>query len=187
MKKSIFTLMLIFVSMATSVNAADLPEKSLYHFKQKWRNQAGKKVSLESLRGEPQVLTMIYTHCSGTCPLIVETLKKIEKKFSEISTKKIGFVLISMDPERDSPKELKAFAKAHSIKNKNWTLLTSDESSTREFAAALDFTYKKSPNGMFIHQNTIFVLDRDGVLAQQYPDLNDAESEIVKELSLLLG
>lgn len=165
--------------------AEPLPEKSIYHFKQVWKNQYGKKVALDSLRGRVRVVAMIYTQCKGACPLIVNTLKRIEKKLPADDFNKTGFVLFSMDPKRDSSKVLKKFSKTFQLQKERWQLLTSDENNVQELAAALDFSFKESPNGMFVHQNTIFVLDSEGVLVGQYANLDEAVEGVVEELSRL--
>lgn len=178
---------IVWLGLSSSVFADDLPEKSIYQFEQEWENQNGKRQSLESLKGKARILAMIYTSCSGACPLIVNTLKRIENKLSPDNLKKTGFVLVSMDPKRDSPKVLKRFAKAHGINKKNWVLLTSDKNNTQEIATALDFNFKEGTNGMFIHQNTIFVLDSKGVLINQYPNLDEAVAGVEKALSQIIG
>lgn len=175
---------LVFSSFGWS--EPDFPEKSIYHLKQEWRDAGRKKVALDSLQGKIQVVTFIYTHCKATCPLIVQAFKKIEKQLSQEQQKQISFTLFSMDPERDTPKVLKSFTRAHQIKKTHWRLLTSNQDQVRELAAALDFTFKKSEGGMFLHQNTLFLLDERGVVIEQYPNLNEAPAEVVKELSRLV-
>lgn len=94
-------------------------------------------------------------------------------------------VLFSMDPKRDSPKVLKKFSKTFQLQKERWQLLTSDENNVQELAAALDFSFKESTNGMFVHQNTVFILDSDGVLVGQYMNLDEAVDGVEKELSRL--
>lgn len=186
MIKRIFLIASLACCFAFVSKAAELlPEKSLYHFKQTWKNQYGKKVSLEDLRGRVRIVAMIYTQCKGACPLIVNTLKRVEAKLSTGDLDKTGFVLFSMDPKRDSPKVLRKFAKAFKLKKERWQLLTSDESNVQELAAALDFSFKESSNGMFVHQNTIFVFDSNGVLAGQYANLDEAVDGVAKASSRL--
>ncbi len=183
MKNIILLSGLIFLGITGRAFAADFPEKSLYQLKQEWTRQDGKKQTLESLQGKVWVAAMIYTHCSSACPLIVESIKKIERQLPPEKSGKVGFVLFSMDPKRDTPKSLKDFAKAHALGKENWLLLTSNKNTVQELSAALDFNFKEAANGMFIHQNTIFILDAEGVVIHQYPNLDEAVSEAAKALS----
>ncbi len=178
---------IVWLGAISTVLADELPEKSIYQFKQEWKNQNGKKQSLESLRGKVRIVAIIYTSCSGACPLIVNTLKKIERNMSSTDIEEIGFVLFSMDPKRDTPKVLKSFAKAHGIKKKNWVLLTSDKNNAQELATVLDFNFKEGANGMFIHQNTIFILDSNGQMIAQYPNLDEAVEGAQKTLARVLS
>lgn len=183
MKKTILGAIIILLATGGGSFAADFPEKSLYQLKQEWTNQNGKKQALESLQGKVWVAAMIYTHCSSACPLIVESIKKIERQLPPEKAGKIGFVLFSMDPKRDTPKSLKAFAKAHALGKENWLLLTSNKNTVQELSAALDFNFKETQNGMFLHQNTLFILDAKGVVIHQYPNLDEAVAGAVKTLS----
>ena len=79
---------------------------SVYDLDAHWRDQRGNARQLSSLRGRPQVVAMIYTHCSTTCPFTVAEMKRIERE----SPRDVGFVLVSLDPARDDPARLAAFA-----------------------------------------------------------------------------
>src|SRR4029453_1751300 len=39
------------------------------------RNQDGDPVSMRSLRGQPVVVTFLYTHCEDTCPIQAQTIR----------------------------------------------------------------------------------------------------------------
>ena len=50
---------------------------------------------------------MFYTSCQYICPLIVDSGKAIEHQLSPAERGRIGIVLISMDPARDTPTALR--------------------------------------------------------------------------------
>src|SRR5579885_1346108 len=41
-------------------------------------DQFGKQISLSQFRGEPVVLTFLYTHCPDVCPLTAEKLHQVQ-------------------------------------------------------------------------------------------------------------
>lgn len=183
MKKSLLTAAFFLLAAVMPVLSAELPDNSLYQFGQEWTNQYGEKQSLESLQGKVRIFAMVYTRCTSACPLIVQAMKKIEQQLPPEAAGKIGFVLFSMDPKRDTPESLRDFVRTHGIGKDNWLLLTSNQDNVQELTAAIAFNFKEAADGVFIHQNTISVLDAKGVLVHQYPNLEDAVSEAVKGLS----
>ncbi|WP_374193483.1 SCO family protein [Trinickia mobilis] len=71
----------------------------------------GKTVSLigELNDGRPVILTFIYTTCTTICPMISQTLGKLQSDLGR-DRDKVHIVSISIDPEEDTPARLKAYA-----------------------------------------------------------------------------
>ncbi len=111
------------LSAATTknINATTLNSNSIYQSKSKWETQAGVKSKLLTLRGKPVVVAMVYTSCQGTCPLMMNDLKTIEKGLSSDDKEKIQFAVFAFDSENDRPKQLRAFAKKHEVNLDHWT------------------------------------------------------------------
>ena len=110
---------------------------------------------------------MIYTTCKTACPILVSKMKSIESKISKKDKKDVSLVLVSIDPETDTPARLQAFAKTNQMSDPQWVFLTSDESSTQEFANVLSMKYKKISPMDFSHSNIISVFSPDGQLVSQ--------------------
>lgn len=74
--------------------------------------QDGKTVSLpEELNdGRPVVLNFIYTTCQTSCPLSSATFALFQKQLGA-ERGRVHLVSISIDPEQDTPKRLRAYAK----------------------------------------------------------------------------
>ncbi|MFT5143820.1 MAG: protein SCO1/2 [Rhodothermales bacterium] len=156
----------------STVLEADVPalaEMSLYQVDTPWMNQRGEAVQLSGMAGRIQLLAMTYTSCEVSCPVIVADLKRIEATLAEDGLQ-AGFVLLSLDPDRDSPATLATFAEKGHLSD-NWTLLTAPADDVREMAALLGVRYRKMQNGDFAHTNLISVLDAEGVLVHQQKGL----------------
>ncbi|MGU7769076.1 SCO family protein [Burkholderia sp. MR1-5-21] len=71
----------------------------------------GKTVSLvdEVDDGRPVVLTFVYTTCTTICPMISQTLSRLQSELGP-DRDKVHIVSISIDPEEDTPARLKAYA-----------------------------------------------------------------------------
>src|SRR5687767_2928031 len=67
----------------------------------------GRPVSLGSYRGVPVLLFFGYTHCPDVCPL---TLDKLTRALRTAGVENVRILLVTLDPARDTPAVLKAYA-----------------------------------------------------------------------------
>jgi len=68
----------------------------------------------------PVMLNFIFTTCTSICPIMSGTFAEVNKKLSKEPVKMIS---ISIDPEYDTPKTLRTYAKKFSA-NKKWHFYT---------------------------------------------------------------
>ena len=66
------------------------------------------------------VFAFFFTHCVSVCTTVTLSLKSIQPDLPENTQ----IVMISIDPESDTPDILNNYANMHKIKNPNWHLLT---------------------------------------------------------------
>jgi protein SCO1 len=156
---------------ANAPAASDGDRYSVYDLDARWRDQAGTERELSSLRGRPQVVAMIYTHCSTTCPFTVAEMKRIERE----SPRDVGFVLVSLDPARDDPARLAAFAAERGLDASRWTLLDGSDDAVRELAAVLGVRYRRLSADELAHSNALTLLDAGGAVAWQHAGLGAGE------------
>lgn len=69
------------------------------------------KVSLaEALDHEgPVILNFIFTTCTTICPVLSATFSQVQRELVD-EAKSIRFISISIDPEQDTPEQLKVYA-----------------------------------------------------------------------------
>jgi protein SCO1 len=74
--------------------------------------QDGKTVHFydDLLKGKIVAIDLIYTHCQDSCPLETARLAQVQRMLGDRVGKDIFFYSISVDPKRDTPAELKAYA-----------------------------------------------------------------------------
>ncbi|HEU4556689.1 MAG TPA: SCO family protein [Longimicrobium sp.] len=142
--------------------AATVSDFSVYDLEAPWRDQTGAVRPLGSLGGRVQVVAMTYTHCRHTCPMIVAEFKRIEAGLTADEAGKVGFVLFSLDPARDTPERLGQYARLARMQPERWTLLTGSDEQVRELAALLGTRYRPEAGGEFSHSNSYLVLDAQG-------------------------
>jgi len=168
--------------LSLPVGAADR-SASLYQMHEKLLNQDGKAIDLDVYRGKKVLVTMFYGSCPATCPLIIDTLRAIEKKVDDAQRQDLRVLLISIDPERDMPASLRQLADSRRVDTTRWTLAHAHANAVRRIAAALSVQYKKLPDGQFSHSTVISALDADGKIVAQSAELGYADPRILRAIS----
>jgi protein SCO1/2 len=90
-------------------------------------DQNGKKVKFydDLIKNKMVVINFIYTFCPDSCPLETAKLVQVQKILGDRVGKDVFFYSISIDPKRDTPKELKEYADKFHVKP-GWRFLTGD-------------------------------------------------------------
>ncbi|MBO9718270.1 MAG: SCO family protein [Pseudoxanthomonas sp.] len=188
MKRIRFLLPLLFAFAAgVSASPAAVPTDSVYQLPVRLTDQAGRNWSWNERRGKPQVVAMFYTSCQYICPLIVDSGKAVERGLSPDQRDRLGILLISMDPDRDSPAKLMSVVKERGLDTRHWTLASPPPDQVRSVANVLGVRYRKLDDGEFNHTSALILLDADGrVLArtEQVGSKVDADflAQVQKEL-----
>jgi len=167
--------------------AEPLPGTSIYNLTSGWTDQDGKRVNLDSLRGAPAVVAMGYTSCKDICPMIVADMVAIEDRAKASSLKGVHYAFFSLDSAVDTPERLTTYAKDRGLDLGDWVLFNGDDKAVRELAAALGVRYRRDASGGFDHSAIITILDADGRVVAQQPDVTANTEDMVKKLSTLFG
>jgi protein SCO1 len=69
------------------------------------RNQDGDEISMRELRGEPVIVTFLYTHCDDTCPAQAQTIRGALDELGE----DLPALAVAVDPPRDTAESARAF------------------------------------------------------------------------------
>ena len=170
---------------ASAVDAAE-ERYSVYGLDSRWRDQAGDTLRLPALAGRVRVVAFVYTSCHTTCPLILRDLKAIEAALPESRRDDVGFVLVSIDPERDTPGRLAEWGADAALDPSRWTLLSGADDAVRELAVTLGVSYQALPDGEVAHTNAITVLDAEGIVAYRRPGLDEPIATTAAAVSRLL-
>ena len=178
---------LLIIGCNSKENKQDIKEKpitdlSIYNLPEKWTNQDGQDIELKDLRGKVLVMVMIYTSCKSACPRLTADMRNIEAKIPEEYKDKVQLVLVSIDPEVDTPKRLKDFSIKNKMTGNHWVFLRSNEENTREFAAVLAVNYKKISPIDFSHSNIISIFNAEGELAFQQEGLGVSYDKTISKI-----
>lgn len=178
-------------TVTTQENNNAFSDLSIYNLPEVWTTQNGDDIALKELKGNVLVVVMIYTSCKTACPILIKDMREIRKQVdTQIpkTAKGVKYLLVSIDPETDTPEHLKAFAKENNMDDDQWLFLRSNEEQTREFAAVLAVNYKQISPVDFSHSNIISVFNKKGELVSQQEglgiDYEKTVSEVKKQLAI---
>ena len=156
---------------------------SLYDLSLNFVDAAGKERALRSLQGAPVVLSMIYTRCQSICPTLAGNMLSIQKGLKPNDRTRTRFVLVSFD-SGDSSADLAQFAQKLKM-DEHWTLLRGAEGDVRQLSAAIGFQYRRSPDGVFAHSATTYILNAKGEVVFRKDGTVGAPDEFREKLSSL--
>ncbi|HAV26373.1 MAG TPA: SCO family protein [Bacteroidetes bacterium] len=157
----------------------EVSDASIFNLTSKWNTQNNETIELKELNGDVLVMVMIYTTCKAACPRLVADMRSISEK---VDNKEVKYVLVSIDPENDTPQKLKAFAIENKMDTDQWVFLQGTVDDVREFSNVLSVKYKQISPLDFSHSNIISVFNKGGELHHQQEGLGVDNAETVSKI-----
>jgi protein SCO1/2 len=180
------SLLLHIAAIPASFAASTLPQDSVYQLATQWRDQDNTQLTLAELGGTVQIVAFMYTYCEHSCPVILSTLKKIDNQLTDQQKQEVNFLLISLDPERDTPAALKAYMSKGNLPQSRWRMLNGDADDVLELAAVFGVRYKAMDmNNDIAHSNMITVLGKQGTIEYQMKGLSNDLSTTIDAIGSL--
>lgn len=148
----------------------------------------GKTVMLDTLRGKPLVLSLVYSSCFHTCPIITRSVAKAVRAGRDaLGQDSFNVITIGFDTATDTPARMRAYAREHGIGDERWQILSTDATTLRALADEIGFTFFPSPRG-FDHMTQTTVIDDKGKIYRQVYGEGFAVPALVEPLKdLTLG
>jgi len=147
---------------------------------------ANGNVSLSDFRGKLVLIYFGYTFCPDICPA---TLANVGQALRELGTKAddIQLIMISLDPERDTPEKLAGYVTHF---HPSFIGVTGTPDELANIAALYGIFYEKVPGTdntgyLLNHTATLLVIDREGYLKLVFP-FGVTVPEIADDLKYML-
>lgn len=126
-------------------------------------DQDGQPVSLGSLKDKWTLLFFGYTFCPDICPTTLAQLRQIKSELPKEAVDKLRIVLVSVDPNRDTPQQLKTYL---GYFDKQFVGLTAPVDSIQKLANAVSIPFipadTSKPNYTVDHSGNLALLGPDG-------------------------
>ena len=120
--------------------------------------QDGKKVRFwdDCLKDKVVLVNFIYTECGASCPLETAKLVQVQEILGDRMGKDIFFYSISLDPKRDTPAVLKAYAERYKA-GPGWLFLTGKKADIELVRKKLGQAAAPGQNELTDHATTLMM------------------------------
>jgi protein SCO1/2 len=149
-------------------------------------DQDGERLTLADLHGRAVLLDFIFTHCPGPCPILTGIHVSLQKLLPEDLRARTHFVSISLDPERDTPEVLRAYALARGVDLAGWSFLTGSPAEIDPVLAAYGVGKSVVGGGGIEHTVATFLIDPSGRIAKRYLGTSHEPEAMLQDLRELL-
>lgn len=122
-------------------------------------DQNGKQVSLAQFKGQPVVLTFLYTHCPDECPLTAEKLHTVMQSLGS-DAQKVSVLAVSTDPKNDTQAAAQTFTKAHNMQD-YWHFLIGSQQQLSPVWKAYNI-YAEAQQQTVNHTLALYLIDKQG-------------------------
>ena len=136
----------------------------------------------KQLRGKVWVADFIYTNCPGPCPLMTSKMHKLQMQVKNDSD--VQLVSFSVDPHRDTPAVLNAYAKHFDGPTADWVFLTGNDATTHLLAH--DVFRVGDLIGVMDHSTQFILVDKHDTIRGYYSSFDkDDMRKLVTDLQSL--
>ena len=127
-------------------------------------DSGGKEFLPQDFEGKWNMLFFGFTFCPDICPITMSMLSRIEKGLDIENQEKIRIFLVTVDPDRDSPDQLKVYLENFS---ENFIGLTGGLDQIYNFATRVNAPFSpisnsKDPHYSVDHTGSIILINPEG-------------------------
>ncbi|MDN5842826.1 MAG: SCO family protein [Alcaligenaceae bacterium] len=146
----------------------------------------GNERTLADFKGKVLMIYFGYTQCPDVCPTsmaqVALAIEALGNKADDVQV-----ILISVDPDRDTPPIMKAYAH---LFNPDFIGLTGSHEQLRKTAQSFKAFYSKEPGPTpeqytMSHSSTFYLMDRDGE-ARALVRADSSPEDMIHDIELLL-
>jgi len=137
----------------------------------------GKKVTEADFKGKPTLIYFGFTYCPDVCPTSLLLMQTAVEQLGKDTDKRVNMVLITIDPERDTPAVLKDY-----VGNFGPTIMgltgSADEIATAAKAYRVYYRKVEGKDGapyLMDHSSIFYLLDKRGRFVKHFTHQSKAE------------
>jgi protein SCO1/2 len=141
------------------------------------KNQDGDTISMRDFRGQPVIVTFLYTTCEDTCPLQAQTVRGALDELGE----DVPAIAVAVDPPRDTPERARAFlSEQRALGRLDFVL-----GSRAELKRVWDGFYVRPQSVTQEHNARFTLVDKKGFQRVGYPGFEATPERIAHDVRIL--
>ena len=138
--------------------------------------RSGGPLRRADLAGTPWLADFVYTNCAGSCPLLSAKMARLHRRIGD----RARLVSFSVDPARDTPRALSAYADRFGASPAGWLFVTGNVAELRSLISRGFHLAVVDPPadqgelaGTITHSEKIVLVDRDLHIRRYYDGGSD--------------
>jgi protein SCO1/2 len=149
--------------------------------------RSNRPVTLEDFQGRVWVANFIFTSCAGMCPIMSDKMQLLQDTLPS----DVRLVSFTVDPERDTPEVLTAYAERYKADPNRWLFLTGPKETLHKlslegFKLGLDETQGTQIEPI-THSSRFVLVDKAGQIRGYYgSEDSEAMSKLAEDAGRLL-
>jgi protein SCO1/2 len=150
-------------------------------------DQDGQSLTLSSLRGKVIVLDFIFTYCPGPCPLLSLKFARLQQQLGGRLGTQVMLLSVTIDPRRDTPEVLTAYAQRYQANLAGWKFLTGTTRDILMVATAYGADYQATMEGVVDHRLLTCIIDQEGTVVREFAGVNYTVEDLMAEILRVLA
>ncbi len=148
-------------------------------------DQNGKHITTDTFRGQPFVLTFVFTRCAipNFCPRMTSNFSELQDliKAAGDSVAKTRLLSITLDPVFDTPEVLKQYGASSNEDSDVWAFATGDPKQVDALTEAFS-VYRKTESGTLSHGLATTLIDPNGKILKIWRGNAWTAPEVISEI-----
>jgi protein SCO1/2 len=150
-------------------------------------DQSNKIFKFHTFKGKVLLVDFAYTTCPDVCPLMTAAMRSVQDELTPAERKLVHLIMVTTDPEIDSPAVLASYAKRYHVDLSNWSFLTGDEPSLAQVWKNFGVGVKKIARGLVDHTPLTAIIDQNGVMRFGYYGTAPDSKMVLSDMRRLLS
>ena len=151
-------------------------------------NQNNEEIWLNQFLGKVVVLSFIYIKCPmpKMCPLTTKNFRRLQESLEDELSKNVVLLLITFDPDSDTPGALKKYGEMYGADFRNWHFLTGTKQAIDKVCDDYGIIHERQENGLIRHSVILYLVDQEQNVRKMYIANKWKPEEIKKDIMTLI-
>lgn len=121
----------------------------------------GRKFNFKDYDTNIWVVNIFFANCPDVCPEMNKQVQSVAETFSKRGDKRVRFLTITIDPERDSVSVLKRVANSFNADSVNRLFVTGNKKEIYDWVLNEALLANKQEGQNFIHDDKVVIIDKE--------------------------